>query len=450
MTVVTTHWLRRIGLFTVYLTATLAGDVQLADQTGTSRPEQFGAGGNAVTDDTIAVQRAADEAAETTGQLVLSGDYRISRGIIINAPMTISGGGQLIASSEIEQNIGVAGTDAMLRITAQAPGARILNTEFDLAGSGRTALRIESAGTNVDGVSVRNYSKSVKADNKRHNKSESGIRVSASDVTIKNVTCERMFTTVEDAVPRCITVHGGAMRVRIDALTGVDINGGVTVGASDGVMVTDFSFRNLSDNGLYLLPDSNHVIATDGEIDGINETVVFKGKDAIVRRLRIHNQEQGLGLENASGVVISDIIVTYDGDLRTRPAFLRTRIGNERSSNIRLENVRASMPLGNAIFNLAHGAVVDFTVVDSEFELDVSAKVASRDAAFLYRQNAGDVPEISGSTFRFMGEASMNLRSVHYKSMSESDEVWTKLKSDNRFLRGDEELDVKPISRTAD
>jgi hypothetical protein len=240
------------------------------------------------------------------------------------------------------------------------------------------------------------------------------------------------------------------MRVRIDALTGVDINGGVTVGASDGVMVTDFSFRNLSDNGLYLLPDSNHVIATDGEIDGINETVVFKGKDAIVRRLRIHNQEQGLGLENASGVVISDVIVTYDGDLRTRPAFLRTRIGNERSSNIRLENVRASMPLGNAIFNLAHGAVVDFTVVDSEFELDVSAKVASRDAAFLYRQNAGDVPEISGSTFRFMGEASMNLRSVHYKSMSESDEVWTKLKSDNRFLRGDEELDVKPISRTAD
>lgn len=364
-------------------------------------PQSFGALGNGIHDDSAALKRTFAAATDTRGLVILGGTYLVSRQLVIDGPISIEGGGTILAAPGIENSIGVRGTDSLLHFTALAAGSSIDGLSFDLAGQGRTALRIEAPDMSITNVTIKNYSKSVKADNRQHSKSESGIRISASNITLSQIKCHNMITLVRDAVPRCITIHGGADNLRLSAISGSNINGGVTVGAAMNVHVTDYDFRNLTDNGFYLLPNSSQFVAENGYMSNVNEAIVFKGNDATIRNLRIHNQEQGIGLENASGVTLVDITVTHDELLTTRPSFMRTRRGNKHSDNIVLEDILADIPLGGSVFNLAVGSVSDMFVSNATFHLVAGS--GFKGAAYLLRQNSGVPPTITDTTFEFKG-----------------------------------------------
>jgi hypothetical protein len=313
---------------------------------------------------------------------------------------------------------------------------------IDLGNQGRTALRIEAPRTTISGVSIINYRKTGKADNKTHSKSESGIRISASNVSLQNILCENMVTLVMDAVPRCITIHGGAESIDLANISATNVNGGITVGASKTIRATNVNFSGLSDNGFYLLPDSSDFTATGGTMTNVNEAIVFKGHDAKIIGLSIHNQQQGIGLENADGVLIKDLRVTHDEELQTTPSFIRTRPGNRSSTNIVLEDISADIPLGSSVLNLAVGTVSNFTMLNSVFELHVPA--SNTKPFYLLRQNDGMPPRIANTVFHLVDEGSNQIRSTILKAPQLSESFIQEFETSNQILLGDESVSVRP------
>jgi hypothetical protein len=79
------------------------------------------------------------------------------------------------------------------------------------------------------------------------------------------------------------------------------------------------------------------------------------------------------GLENTSDAILEDIEISYDGELSSRPAFIRSRPKNELSRNVLIRRVTATMPFGDSLFSLGYGALENLQVSDSKFVLDVKA-----------------------------------------------------------------------------
>ena len=197
--------------------------------------------------------------------------------------------------------------------------------------------------------------------------------------------------------------------------------------------MTDFEFEDLTDNGFYLLPASESFVARNGRMTNINEAIVFKGTDATVRELHIHNQEQGIGLDNASGVTLVDITVTHDELLTTRPSFMRTRRSNEHSDNIVLEDILVDIPLGGSVFNLAVGSVSDMSVSNATFSLGVGS--GFRGAAYLLRQISGVPPTITDTTFEFKGVHKGLVKSAILKAPDLTDAYMHQFESSNHVRR---------------
>jgi hypothetical protein len=280
----------------------------------------------------------------------------------------------------------------------------------DLSGAGRNAVDVLATDMQVEGLSVRNYSKNTKSDGITHGTSESGLRIHASNVRASKISCEDMHTGKADSVPRCISVQGNVTGVSLKAIVGKRLNGGITVGNSTGVTIENYDFRDLSDNGLYLLPGAVGVVATGGYLENTEEPVVFKGSNARVSGLKIRNQGFPIGLENADGVVLEDVQVSFAADFKHRSAFIRTRSKNNSTTHVLLQRVTGKIAMGGSLFALASGSVADFKVRDSTFELFVPAG-GSR-APFLVRQKRGEVARIENSTFKFYGPGASQIAKV--------------------------------------
>lgn len=422
--------------------AAVAVSAAIAGTESTIRPEDYGAIGDGQHDDSAALQDAIDAAAGKTLQLNGDRTYLVSVGLVVDAPTTVKGGKILAAVNE-ESRSSNRGSNSLLRFTRNAAGSELREIEIDLGGNGRTAVRIQATDMHIEDLTVRNYRKFVKADNVLHSKSESGLRISASNVSVSNVHCEDMQTTVPDAVPRCVTIHGHANNVLLQNISGRNINGGITIGSSTDVRIDGFDFRNLSDNGLYILPGSNQLTAKNGYIENINESIVFKGRNSTVSGLRIHNQEQAIGLENAIGVLLTDLHVSFDGDLATRPSFIRTRRGNKRSEHIVIRGVEAEIPFGNAVLNLANGTVDDISLSNSTFRLQVDEARTREGRLYLIRQNGGSAAQIVNSTFILIGAGAAAVEALFVKAPDFSASDAVKLQAKNVLVHDIRKLPVR-------
>jgi len=398
--------------------------------------EDFGAAGDGVKDDTLALRRAISAAKH--GVLVLEEGhvYLVSGMLEIDFPLEIRGGGVLKASTDIEKHVGASGRDSLLRFTRKASGSRLSGITVDLAGAGRNAVDVEAPGMRIQDLTVRNYSKKLKSDNIRHRTTESGLRIKASDVIAQNVRCDNMVTHEKDSVPRCINVQGGVTKVFLKNISGHKINGGIVIGSSSGVRIDGYDFRDLTDNGLYILPGAMDTVATDGYLENTNEPVVFEGQQTRVSGLRVHNQGQSFGLENADGVILEDVEVTFDDRLTTRPAFIRTRRENQKSSGIRLRRIKASMPMGDSVLALAHGAIIDMELVESNFRLELDN--GRFPDVYIVRQVTGEALRISDSTFQFDGKRAANIKKLIVKVPPQQKDRMQRNDQGNRFLlKGD-------------
>jgi len=302
-----------------------------------------------------------------------------------------------------------------------------------LSGAGRNAVDVEASAMRIQDLTVRNYRKKIKSDNVRHRTTESGLRIKASDVEARNVRCEDMVTDIKDSVPRCINIQGGISDILLRNISGRRINGGIVIASSHQVRIEGYDFRDLEDNGLYILPGAVGVVAVDGYLENTNEPVVFKGKDTEVLRLRIHNQGQSFGLENAQGVVLKDVDVTFDDRLVTRPAFIRTRRDNEVSTGIRLQRINASMPMGAAVLALANGSIINMELVDSTFNLDLDLPGTTE--AYIVRQPRGEVIRITDTTFKFDGRWAGDVQRLVAKIPPPGNGRLRRKDTGNRFLR---------------
>ncbi len=398
------------------------------------RPEDFGARGDGSSDATRAVQSAINAAAGAANgsvSLIAGSTYLISEMLVVRAPVVISGGGVFLAAAGIEDNIGIDGGDSLLIFRAEAAGSRLEGLTIDLGGQGRNAVDIAAAGMQVAHVTVLNYAKSVNAGGREHRQTESGLRIRASNVTAEFIHCENMQTSVIDAVPRCITVQGGASDVTLRSISGRRINGGITVGDATNVLIDGYEFHGLSDNGLYLLPESRNIVALNGYLSDTNEPVVFKGANSRISGLTIHNQGQAFGLENATGVVLENVSVTFDRELATRPAFIRTREGNRETSDVELRSINAEMPLGGSVFWLSNGLVRRMRVEDSIFSMSLERDRAQ--AAYILRQQAGDAVEFRGNDFMLNGPGAASPGAVNLRFPKDSSPQADELIRGNRF-----------------
>lgn len=352
------------------------------------QPEDFGAAGDGISDDTDGVQQAIDAARGGVLELKANRIYLISRGLLVREPIHIEGGGVLQAASDIEAHIGTRGNDSLIRFADTAGGSTIDGLTVDLGGSGRNAVDVSASDMRIENLLVRNYHKDFKANGKNHRESESGLRIRGSGSVVNGLHCEDMTMGVQDAVPRCVTVQGGARDLVLRNITGKNITGGIVVGKSYALKIDGYDFRKFSDNGIYFLPGAVDAIATNGYLENGREPVVFKGdKRSRVSGLRIHNMGMSFGLENTSDVILEDVEISFDGELPSRPAFIRSRPKNTLTSNIKIRRIKATMPFGDSLFSLGYGALENVEVRDSSFLLNV--EMDSGEGLRLVRQRRG-------------------------------------------------------------
>jgi hypothetical protein len=373
-----------------------------ADSIPVLQPEEFGAVGDGLSDDTDAMQKAITAAYGGVLELDSNRVYLISRGLLIQGLIHIRGGGVLQAAEDIEARIGIRGGDSLIRFAEGANGSSINGLTIDIGGSGRNAVDVKASDMLIQNLIVRNYHKDLKSDGRRHRGSESGLRIRGAGSVVNGMHCENMTTGVQDAVPRCITVQGGARNIELKNISGKNITGGIVVGRSYNLKIDGYDFREFSDNGIYLLPGAVDTIVTNGYLENGKEPIVFKQDQRTrVSRLRIHNMRMSFGLENTSNVILEDVEISYDEELTSSPAFVRSRPKNTMTSNIKIHRINASMPFGDSLFSLGFGALENVEIRDSNFLLNVGAN--SGEGLRLVRQRRGQPIRLVNTTVTLEG-----------------------------------------------
>lgn len=359
----------------------LAGPAPAAEVT----PEAHGAAGDGTADDTSALRAALEAAAG--GSLVLAPGkrYRLSGPLEVTSPTRITGGGTLVATGALEEAIGAASDAGVLTLAPGAEGSEVREITIDLAGTGRTAVQVNAGKVVVADVEVRDYFKPVKGDAKRYSTSDSGVRIHGDGVAVTGLRCIGMRSGQPDSAPRCVTVQAGARGTRLSSISGERVNGGITVGRSSDVVIQGWRFRELEDNGLYVLPDAKDTVALDGELEDTEEPAVFKGTGTRVKGLKVTNQGRAFGIENARDLVLESVRVDFTEGFEATPAFLRARRGNRSSEGIVVRDVRGRMLLGDAVFSLAQGQVGGFVAEGVELVLDAGKGAASRRFSIRHR-----------------------------------------------------------------
>ena len=378
-------------LFMLIIGALLLSECQSLnglDASTVVRPEQFGAVGNGLQDDTDSVIQAIGAGRGGALELSAGAIYLISRTLEIAEKIHIRGGGILQAVPDIEARIGTRGNDSLIRFSESAAGSTINGLIVDLGGSGRNAVDVAASDMRIENLLVRNYHKKFKADGNNHRQSESGLRIRGTGNVVNGLHCEDMTTGVHDAVPRCVTVQGGARDILLRNISGKNITGGIVVGSAMNLRIDGYDFRKFSDNGIYLLPGAVGTIATNGYLENGREPVVFKqDQGSRVSGLKIHNMGMSFGLENTSDAILEDVEISHDNELMSRPAFIRSRPKNKLSRDVLIRRIAASMPLGDSLFSMGYGALENVEINNSSFFLDVGADAG--DGIRLVRQRRG-------------------------------------------------------------
>ena len=114
-----------------------------------------------------------------------------------------------------------------------------------------------------------------------------------------------------------------------------------------------------------------------------------------------------------ANVTTENVEISFDQNLDAAPSFLRARRKNLASTDIRLSGIRASMPMGSAIFSLANGEITNIRLSDSEFTMDVGPGLPAK--IHVVRQNRGDVMRMSNVSFEFTGKGAAELRDLVMK-----------------------------------
>ena len=365
---------------------------------GAVKPEAHGAKGDGRTDDSGALS-AAIAAAEPNDHLNLRNGaiYYLKGPLIVDKPLMIKGKATLKVDGGFVQPDNAPRKSSVLEIQAGAAGTRLDGFTVDFSETGRSGVDIWAPGVAVSGLTFVNYFKQPKSDGKRFDSSESGLRIMASGARVSKVHCENMRTATADAVPRCVTVQGGASDVELRDLSGKQINGGVVLGKSSNVRILGYRFDGLSDNGIYILGNARDVVAEDGWLRNTEEPIVFKGANTRVSRLEVENQSRGFGIEQANGVILEDVKVTYGPGFKASPAFLRTRKVNKSSSDILLRNIDAELWLGDSVLSVAYGVVDGLRLENCTFRL--KRVPGGKGARYLVRHKAGSPPRYVNTRF---------------------------------------------------
>ncbi len=243
-----------------------------------------------------------------------------------------------------------------------------------------------------------------------------------------------MVTETADAVPRCVTVQGGASDVELKNLSGKRINGGVVLGKSSNVRILGYRFESLSDNGIYILGNARDVVAEDGFLRDTEEPVVFKGANTRVTRLEVVNQSRGFGLEQARGVILEDVSVGYESGFAGAPAFLRARKVNKSSSDILLRNIDAELLMGDSVLSVAYGEVDGLRLENCRFRLH--RLPGGKGPRYLVRHKQGSPPAYQNTTMELVGfQGSLDGRLVVQSAGQPSRGPGLRIQQDGRSLR---------------
>ncbi len=363
--------------------------------------DAHGAKGDGQSDDSAAFA-AAIAAAASNDQLKLRNGavYYLKSPVFVDKALVIKGKATLKVDDGFVQPKSAPRKSSVLEIKAEAAGSRLDGFTVDFSGTGRSGVDIWAPDVAVSGLAFINYFKEPKSDGKRFDSSESGLRIMAPGARVKRVHCENMRTATADAVPRCVTVQGGASDVELRDLSGKQINGGVVLGKSHNVRILGYRFDGLSDNGIYILGNARDVVAEDGWLRDTEEPIVFKGANTRVSRLEVENQSRGFGIEQAKGVILEDVRVTYDKGFSASPAFLRTRKVNKSSSDILLKNIDADLLLGDSVLSVAYGVVDGLRLENCTFRL--KRVPGGKGPRYLVRHKAGSPPQYVNTRFDLM------------------------------------------------
>ena len=368
-----------------------------AAQAAAVRVDAHGATGDGARNDAPALQ-AAIEAAQA-GDRVLLGDgavYYVAGPVIIDKPPTLQGRATFKVDDRFVQPAAAPRKSSVLEIAKGARGTVLKGFTIDFNKTGRSGIDVWAPGVTVSDVTFLNYHKKPKSDGKRYDSSESGLRVMASGARARNLHCEDMHTETADAVPRCVTVQGGASDVELRNVTGKRINGGIVLGKSSDIRIIGYRFESLSDNGIYVLGNARDVIAEGGYLRDTEEPVVFKGTNTRVSGLEVVNQTRGFGLEQARGVILEDVKVSYEPGFTGAPAFLRARKVNKTSSGIVLRNIDADLLMGDSVLSVAYGEVDGLRLENCRFRLH--RLPGGKGPRFLVRHKTGAPPEYEATT----------------------------------------------------
>ena len=393
----TVHSLMRHCAFVAALFSPFAGT-----QAATVRVDAHGAKGDGTGNDAPALQAAIGAAKANDRILLRNGAvYYLAGPVIIDKPLTFKGKATLKVDDGFVQPPSAPRKSSVLEITAAAAGTALDGITVDFAGTGRSGIDVWAPDVRLSDLTFLNYHKKPKSDGKRFDSSESGLRIMASGTRARNVHCEDMHTETADAVPRCVTVQGGASDVEIRNVTGKRINGGVVLGKSSDVRILGYRFESLSDNGIYVLGNARDVVAEDGYLRDTEEPVVFKGANTRVSRLEVINQSRGFGLEQAKGVILEDVTVRYEPGFSGAPAFLRARKANKSSSDILLRNIDADLLMGDSVLSVAYGEVDGLRLENCRFRLH--RLPGGKKPRYLVRHKTGSPPEYESTSMDLVG-----------------------------------------------
>lgn len=291
----------------------------------------YGAVGDGVANDTIAVQSALTAAAGGTCWIPAGKTFLVNQ-LSISAATRISGPGTIKIASTF--SIGIS--DGVLYCTAPVV---IEDITIDGNSKGRAGITLATGAdaSIVQRVTIKNVTDAADSG------STGGIIVAATECTILDCTFLNLVYTSAQAnasMPRCVSFNSGSTGSVLRGLRGDTVNV-VAVVAAAHIRCFDTVVDGAANDGFYCLSASTDVLIDGGHLHNVAEAYILEGANPTVRNLVLSYDAAipagpGGRLDQSPSNVLIENVRVYAPTIVC--AFLNTRSGTGTVSGLTVRN----------------------------------------------------------------------------------------------------------------